>query len=219
MMSHVPTAPSLYAAPTLMVAQALLGGHLIVALPGLPRVVGRIVETEGYPPGDPAYAGWRSYHAQTGQVTRTARTQALFGPPGRAYLYVVYRRHWMLNLVTEEEGRVGAVLIRAAEIMEGTVAAQARRGAARTHRELANGPGKLTQAFRLDGQFNQHPVDGPPLWVEAAKGLEEPLLQAGETVAVSTRIGLRHGTDLPYRFHIEGHPCVTPGKTNPPLKP
>ncbi len=202
-----PSMPTLTAAffarPTLTVARDLLGCVLVHDDPAAGRIAGRIVETEAYLADDPAYHGWKAVDA-TGLVALTGRTHDLFGPPGRAYLYAVYDRHWMLNLVTEREGVCGSVLVRALEPVDGLTAMYARRLSARTPRDLCNGPGKLTAALGLGK--SHHGTDlaapGAVLHVEAGEAL--PF----ETTA---RIGLTRGTELPYRFVVPGHPCVSPG--------
>ncbi len=201
------TAPLLdaafFARPTLTVARDLLGCVLVCDDPEAGRVAGRIVETEAYLADDPAYHGWKAVDA-TGLVSMTGRTRDLFGAPGRAYLYAVYDRHWMLNLVTEPEGVCGSVLVRALEPLDGLAAMFERRPAARRARDLCNGPGKLTAALGLDGKA-LHGADvtgNGPLRVEPGEALP---------FATTARIGLTRGVDLPYRFIVPGHPCVSPG--------
>lgn len=95
---------------------------------------GTIVETESYERDDPAC------HAHAGL---TGRTEVLFGPPGRAYVYLAYGLHSLLNAVAEPDGEAAAVLIRALEPSAGLEAMRRRRGG-RPDRELCSGPGKLT---------------------------------------------------------------------------
>src|SRR5688572_13882499 len=99
-----------YARPTLTVARELLGARLVRILDGV-RLEGLISETE-------AYVGETDLgcHAKAG---RTRRTQVMYGPPGRAYVYFTYGHHWMLNAVTEAEGFPAAVLIRAIQPLQG----------------------------------------------------------------------------------------------------
>ena len=103
-------------------------------------VSGVIVETEAYHDSEPAC------HAFVGLTPRTA---TLFGPPGRAYVYRSYGIHRMLNAVCEPEGVGAAVLIRALEPLEGIEIMRARRGLDRTE-DLCSGPGKLTQALKVE---------------------------------------------------------------------
>ncbi|MEM1095272.1 MAG: DNA-3-methyladenine glycosylase [Bacteroidota bacterium] len=198
-----PLPASFFAHSPLTVAPALLG-KLLVHEHGGQRLRGRIVETEAYTQDDEAFIGWGIYDAATGRIKPEGRGRNLFGPPGRAYVYKVYRVHWLLNVVTEAEGRGSAVLIRALEPVTGLEAMYGRRIAAKRDRDLCNGPGKLTQALAIDGALHAHPMDRPPLWI-ADDGF------VPERIVTTTRIGLSHGIEAPWRYVIDGHPHVSPG--------
>ncbi|HEX5712770.1 MAG TPA: DNA-3-methyladenine glycosylase, partial [Solirubrobacterales bacterium] len=116
------------------VARELVGCRLFFA-----GVGGTIVETESYERDDPAC------HAYVGL---TDRTEPLFGPPGRSYVYLSYGIHSLLNAVAEPEGEAAAALIRALEPTAGLEAMRERRGA-RSDGELCSGPGKLTEALGI----------------------------------------------------------------------
>jgi DNA-3-methyladenine glycosylase len=149
------------------------------------ETAGRIVETESYHQSEPAC------HAYVGL---TPRTQTLFGPPGRAYVYRSYGIHAMLNAVSEAEGTGAAVLIRALEPLRGVDAMRARRGVQPVE-DLCSGPGKLTQALGIDLDLNGSDLDGGPISIEPAPpGWEEV-----EPV-VGTRIGITKAAELPWRF-------------------
>ena len=201
-----PLDASFFTRPTLDVARDLLGRTLVHdAEAG--RVAGRIVETEGYLADDPAMHGWRATYGENGVVLPQGRAADLFEPPGTAYVYLVYHSNWLLNVVTEPEGTAGAVLIRALEPVEGVPLMQQRRPASiRRERDLANGPGKLTQALGIDSR-DWHGTDltRPPLYFAAG----EPVPDAG--VARSARIGLNKGVELPYRYYLAGNAYVSPG--------
>lgn len=154
--------PKAFAAgPTEAVARALLGQHLVSVVRGRERV-GRIVETEAYlGPHDLAC------HSSKG---RTARTEVMFGPPGHAYLFLVYGMHVCVNVVT---GGGAAVLVRAVEPLEGLPPS------ART-----DGPGRLTRALGLTLALNGTPLDAPPLYLAAG----EP----AQRVRVGPRIGVEY---------------------------
>jgi len=187
-----------YNRPTLTVARELLGARLVRILDGV-WLEGVISETE-------AYIGETDLgcHAKAG---RTARTQVMYGPPGRAYVYFTYGMHWMLNAVTEAEGFPAAVLIRAVEVVEGLRVVESRR-APRTKRgaskakkaDWTNGPAKLTLAFGVD--FSQNGIDltssEAGLWIEPGQSVPD------ECVTIGPRVGLYSVPEpwksVPWRF-------------------
>lgn len=178
----------LCAASATEVAPALLGKVLVHPADGL---AARIVETEAYTSWDP------TCHAARG---RTARNAALFGPAGTVYVQRSYGVHWLCNLVTGPRGDGQGVLLRAAEPLEGLARMRARRGG-RADRELLAGPGRLTEAFGIDGS-----LDGRPL---GAGGLR--LLDDGTTpeIACGPRVGVTQAADVPWRFTVRGSPWVS----------
>lgn len=181
--------PSFYARPAREVARDLLGKRVVSTVEGV-ETCGRIVETEAYVgPEDPAS------HAAA-RIGRTARNQAMFGPPGTAYVYLSYGIHWCLNAVTNEVDHPGAVLIRALEPLEGIDAMRERRGT--RDRDLARGPGRLTQALGITGALDGHPLDSPPLRVLAAPAIDPARIDAGP------RIGISRAKDWPLRFTLSG---------------
>lgn len=139
----------------------------------------RIVEVEAYGgESDPASHAWRG---------PTPRTAVMYGAPGTSYVYFTYGNHWMLNVVARPEGEASAVLIRAAEPLEGLETMSARRPKALRDSDLLSGPGKLCQAFGIDRSFN-----GLDLFDPAS-----PLTLAEEgpptAIAVDVRIGIAVG--------------------------
>ena len=153
---------------------------------------GIVVETESYERDDPAC------HAYAGL---TDRTEVLFGPPGRAYVYLSYGIHSLLNAVAEPEGEAAAVLIRALEPTAGLEQMRARRGG-RPDRELCSGPGKLTEALGVDLDSNGADLERDPFLL---------LGPAGEPPAVVTgpRIGITKAVERPWRFCAAGSPFVS----------
>lgn len=186
-----------YERPTEDVARALIG-KLLVHESDAGRTSGLIVETEAYL-GEVDAAS----HSFPG---RTARNAAMFGPPGHAYVYLIYGMHHCFNVVTRPAGIAEAVLVRALEPIEGTELMRRRRGARFTDRELCNGPGKLAQALDLSRAHN-----GLDL-VRGAIGLFEwPRSAAGNPldIAVGPRIGITRSTELPLRFYLRGNRHVS----------
>jgi len=183
-----------YARGALEVAPELLN-KVLVAPDGR---AGRIVEVEAYRGADdPGSHGFRG---------KTKRNAAMFGPPGRLYVYFTYGMHWCANVVAETDGVASAVLLRALTPLEGVDAMYAARGpVARRDRDLCSGPAKLTQALGFDGAF-----DGADL-VTGDRGVT--IVDDGQppppAPAVTSRIGLTNGADLPWRFHVEGTPDVS----------
>ncbi len=177
-----------YLRPTVEVARDLLG-KVLVRRRGEEIVAGRIVETEAYLGGDDKAA-----HSSAGL---TERTSVIFGPPGHAYVYLIYGMHRCLNLVAEPRGEPGCVLLRALEPVAGLPAMRRRRPRARRDIDLASGPGKLTMALGITLDDYGADVTGGDLTVHAAA---RP--QAFQ-IAVTPRIGIRKSVDLPLRFLIK----------------
>ena len=212
--SYAPVDPTLLEEPALSLAPRLLG-HLLVREEADGTVVaGRIVETEAYTQDDPAFHGWNAIDRETGLVAPKGRAVHLFGPPGQVYIYKIYYTNWLLNVVTEPEGLAGAVLFRAVEPVAGLDRMRERRAAARRDRDLTNGPGKLCQAFGLDGEWMGHPLAEPPLYLARPNG-DAP----SYPVATSSRIGIRRGVEHPWRFYYDGHPFVSPGTPSDQVHP
>jgi DNA-3-methyladenine glycosylase len=186
---------SFYEQTTVDVAKQLLGKYLVRRHPE-GNVVGRVVETEAYiGPQDLAC------HASKG---RTARTEVMFGPAGHAYVYFIYGFYNMLNLVTEVKGYPAAVLIRAAEPVDGIELMKTRRqnGALRN---LASGPGKLCQAFAVDRSLNGADLHGNVLYLED-RGEPVPKFRA------TPRIGVDYAGKWkakPYRFLVRDSEFVS----------
>jgi DNA-3-methyladenine glycosylase len=196
---QAPLPRSFYARPTLTVARELLGAILARRLPeGVLR--GRIVETEAYVGEED-----KACHARAG---RTQRTDPLYGPPGLAYVYLTYGMHYMLNAVTETEGKPAAVLIRAAEPLEGIEAMHRARGI-EDARLLAAGPARLTQAFGIDLRQNRTNLEGPEVWIEP--GHRVPDARVGTSPRIGCHTALPPWDLMPWRFYVAGNPHVTPG--------
>jgi DNA-3-methyladenine glycosylase len=181
--------PAFYGRPVVEVAADLLGCTVTHG-----AASGVIVETEAYHGTEPAC------HAFAGL---TARTEVLFGPPGRAYVYRSYGIHALLNAVCEAEGVGAAVLIRALEPLTGVELMRARRGLEPVE-DLCSGPGKLTQALGIELAENGTDLARGPVRI----GPPAPGWEAVEHV-VGRRIGITRATELPWRFCAVGSRSVS----------
>jgi DNA-3-methyladenine glycosylase len=193
------------------VAPTLLGAHLVVEVGG-DRVVARLTEVEAYHGAGTGDVPDPGSHARSG---RSPRNATMWGEPGHLYVYLSHGIHSCVNVVCAPAGVAGGVLLRAAEIVEGTEIATRRRFAAREPgpvRDLARGPGRLGQCLGL--RHAEH--DG----VDAVTGAEQSgavallLLREQPVTSVATgpRVGVAGvaGTDAyPWRFWIPGDPTVS----------
>ena len=174
---------SFYSRATIAVAQDLLGKHLVHVERGIERV-GRIVEVEAYlGPHD------RAAHSFKG---RTARTEVMFGPPGHAYVYLIYGLHHCLNVVTEPEGHGSAVLIRALEPVRGISG-------------KTSGPGLLCKALGVDRALNGADLLGDRLYIADPGAAQFPIVRR-------PRIGVDYAGSWArrlLRFYIRGNSHVS----------
>jgi len=193
-----PLARAFFARPSLEVARDLIGCLLVHdALDG--RTVGAIVETEAYGAADPGS------HAYRGM---TPRNSPMFEQPGFAYVYFTYGMHFCFNAVTDRDGTAGAVLIRAVEPLEGLELMRERRGGIRD-RDLARGPGRLTQAFGIGREQNRDDLTAPPLYLCPGERLPYRMIES------TARIGLGASQDgRRWRFAVRNSPWVSRGPTS-----
>jgi DNA-3-methyladenine glycosylase len=172
---------------TVKLARFLIGKTLVRQLPGA-RLTGRIVETEAYVVGDAAAHSFRG---------KTARNSALFLERGHAYVYFVYGNHFMLNVSGAREGVGEGVLLRAVEPLEGIERMELYRGTERLL-DLARGPGRLAEAFRVTRKLDGVDLCGPGnLWLGTAA-------RATGKIGVSVRIGITKEAHRPLRFFERG---------------
>ncbi len=185
-----------YSRPTLTVVKDLLGKVLVHRTPA-GTAAGMIVEAEAYiGEADPAC------HAAPGPTTRNA---PLYGPPGRAYVYLNYGIHCLVNAVTEAEGRPAAVLIRALHPVDGLALMRKRRapdGGDVEDADLCRGPGNLTRALGITLADNELDLVSSRLVIEDRGWEAGPL-------AWGPRIGIRVGVEKAWRCWIAGHPSVS----------
>jgi DNA-3-methyladenine glycosylase len=166
------------------VAQELLGMNLVHVSRGVKRV-GRIVEVE-------AYLGPRDLasHASKG---RTARTEVMFGPPGHAYVYMIYGMHYCMNVVTEQEGTATAVLLRALEPVSNLTG-------------RTSGPGLLCKAMHISLRQNRFDLTGDSLYVEA------PAQMVRGSIVKRRRIGVDYAGSWAkrlLRFYLKDSSCIS----------
>ena len=176
-----------YARPAVVVAPDLLNKVLL----GPDGRSGRIVEVEAYcgtdDPGSHAFRG------------PTPRTEIMFGPAGHLYVYFSYGMHWCANVVVERDGTAGAVLLRALTPLRGLEEMREARGpSARRNRDLCSGPAKLAQALGIDGSQRGADLVAADLGVTVGDDGAVPPREPVQT----TRIGLRDGADLPWRWYV-----------------
>jgi len=193
-----PLVRSFFARPTLMVARDLIGCLLVHDSPE-GRTVGAIVEAEAYGFDDPGS------HANRGQTPRNA---PMFEEPGHAYVYFTYGMHFCLNAVAHAPGVPGAVLLRAVEPLEGIELMRLRRGSRIKDRDLARGPGRLTQSFGLHRDHNRLDLTRKPLTICAGERYPE------EAVTAGPRVGLGETQDgRAWRYRVTGSPWTSTGPT------
>jgi DNA-3-methyladenine glycosylase len=159
------------------------------------ETAGMIVEAEAY-----LGQGDLAAHSSRG---RTPRTEVIFGPPGRAYVYFIYGMHECFNVVVEPDGKAGCVLVRALDPICGLEEMYRRRQWNGPVIGLTNGPGKLTQALAITRSNTGDRLDRGRLAIRRWR--ERPRF----TIAVSKRIGITQCADLPLRFTWAGHPSVS----------
>jgi DNA-3-methyladenine glycosylase len=168
-------------------------------------MAGRIVETEAYPPKDPAAHHYRG---------PTPRTQSMFLQRGHAYIYFSYGNHFMLNVSAEVPGVGGGILIRALEPLEGIAEMERMRGTDRLY-DLTRGPGRLAQALHIDRSVNGIDLCAPgPLWLGELASPRDPNaekldLDRRVRMGISRRIGITKAAHRLLRFYERGSPFVS----------
>jgi DNA-3-methyladenine glycosylase len=182
-----------YDRDTVAVARELLGMQLVHRVAGVERV-GRIVEVE-------AYLGPHDLAAHSARGL-TKRTRVMFGPPGHAYVYLIYGMHWCMNVVTQAEGHASAVLLRAVEPVKNIEA-------------RTQGPGLLCKAMGIDGRLHGHDLLGDELFIRrpGRRGGRHPREGGGPiSIVKRPRIGVDyagHWARRLLRFYIRGNPFVS----------
>lgn len=201
-MRHKRLPKSFFRRPPRRVARELIGKILVRKIPG-GILAARIVETEAYlDRTDPASHSYRG---------RTPRNDVMFRDGGLLYVYFTYGMHFCCNVVTETEGRGSAVLLRAAEPLEGIEFMARNRGFLPTDLEsLCSGPAKLCQAFGIRRPENGIDLAVGEIWIaEDERPVEPP------RVVRSPRVGIRHGREHLWRYSAAGNRFVS----KPPAVP
>lgn len=183
---------------TVALARFLIGKILVRRLPhGI--LMGRIIETEAYPPRDPAAHHFRG---------PTPRTRSMYLSRGHAYVYFSYGNHFMLNVSSEPVGIGGGILIRALEPLQGLDHMERHRETSRLL-DLTRGPGRLASALQIDRTLDGIDLcaDGP-LWLGV---LMRPRSKKSprQTIGVSPRIGITRAADHLLRFYERNSPFVS----------
>ena len=198
-MKNKPLPRSFYLHETVSVARSLLGCVLWRKI-GSSELAARIVETE-------AYLGANDPAAHTRRGLRTPRVESMYLEGGHAYVYFTYGMHFCLNVVTQEADQAEAVLIRAAQPLEGIEIMESNRPKAKREFDLLSGPGKLCMALQIDRDLDGEPLDGKKLWL--APGETET---AEADIMVTPRIGIDGSGDAahwPLRFFLGGNRYVS----------
>lgn len=195
---------SFYLREDVVVLASELLGKVLVTNWNSEKTTGRIVETE-------AYAGEmdRASHASKG---RTERTEVMFGPGGRAYVYLCYGVHQMFNIVTAKEGMPHAILIRAVEPIEGKEAMLKRTGKKIWDTSITSGPGRVGKAFGFHTSQCGFSLVGDDLYIA-----DDGFVMGEKDIVSSPRIGVDYAGDhaeWQYRFYLRNNPYVSGSKGN-----
>jgi DNA-3-methyladenine glycosylase len=193
---------SFYDRPSPDVARDLLGCFVESRTDdGLVAV--RLVEVEAYAgEADPASHAWRG---------PTPRTQVMYGPPGRSYVYFSYGMHWAVNVVCREPGTAAAVLLRAGEVVTGIDLARSRRRDGTPDARLASGPANLAAAMGIDGSWNDTDLTlgSSPLVIRRGSHVSD------EQVVAAPRVGISRAVETPWRFVVLGDSRVSAPRPRP----
>ena len=192
--------PDFYARDTVTVARELLGQRLCHRLPGGELRTGTIVETEAY-----LGLGDKDAHSYGGK--RTPRTATMYGPPGHAYVYLIYGMHYCLNAVTRPEGVPEAVLIRALEPEQGHELWAQELPHLKPEQWLS-GPGRLCRGMKIDKAANGLCLGNSVLWIEAKGAVADADIEAGPRIGIAYA---EEAVDWPLRFYVRRSRSVSKG--------
>ncbi len=191
---------SFYLRPTLTVAKDLLGKYFVRNI-RRKKLIGKIVEVEAYlGENDPAS------HAFNG---RTRRNDVMFWRGGHLYVYFTYGMHFCANIVSEEEGKGRAVLLRAVEPIEGIEIMKRyrkmklKKGQSAAEVNVTNGPAKLCEAFNIKREQNGTDLLGQEIYITKGESIPK------SKIISSKRIGITNGSKKKWRFYIKENPFVS----------
>lgn len=194
---------SFFERDALDVAPELLNAVITTRINHTPVSI-RITEVEAYHGLGTGEVHDEGSHARMG---KTARNASMFGPAGHLYIYLIYGLHFNANVVCSPAGTASGVLLRAGEVIAGEEVAFLRRPKARSHRELARGPGRLAHALGLDRSLHDG-IDALGELVQITQPEFAPVrIESGPRVGVSGAAGTE---EFPWRFWIPGDPTVSP---------
>jgi DNA-3-methyladenine glycosylase len=197
---------SFYLPGAAKVAPDLLGHFLLRKTPA-GWAGGILTETEAYLQDDPACHSYKG---------KTPRNAAMWGPPGRSYVYLIYGNHYCFNTVCGPEGSAEAVLVRAIEPLYLKEWLLENRPVTKLE-DLTTGPGKLCQALRIDRDLDHSPLTKVSADIVVAKNpnRSEYVEQFGP-IDAGPRVGITKAADLPLRFYLSRSRFISRGPT---LKP
>jgi len=181
------------------VSRELIGKFLCTNINGK-LTSGMIVETE-------AYSGRTDKASHAYPDVKTKRTETMYGPPGRAYVYLCYGIHHLFNVVTNQEGLADAVLIRAVEPDTGVEEMLSRRNRKMVEPSISNGPGKLSQALGIKTDHDKISLQSDELWIE-----DRNIEIAESQILSDKRVGVDYAgedANLPWRFLLNDSKWVS----------
>jgi DNA-3-methyladenine glycosylase len=207
-MNGQPLPAETYLPNAVITAQKILGMQLVRRLPSGEILLARIVETEAYTGHDDL--------ASHGRVRKTPRNLPMWGAPGRAYVYLCRGMYWMLNVVAEPAEQPAAVLIRAAEPLQGQATMAALRGIEKLTEKnsvgISNGPSKLAQAMCIDKALNTVDLTSTEggLWLEAGNPPPADQIASGPRINLGKRV-TEPWLSIAWRFWLRDNRFVSRG--------